>query len=85
MDLGLNPKGLRLDEQISLEYTNSFIEEKKSIEKKSFHFLDNEIINAYEESKNDPELQAQIVKESNEYEEKDNNVIHKKSYDRDER
>jgi AraC-like DNA-binding protein len=29
MDLGLNPKDLRIDEQIAIEYTNDFIEDKK--------------------------------------------------------
>ena len=43
MDLGLNPKDLRIDEQIAIEYTNDFIEDKKSIEKKDFHFLDKDI------------------------------------------
>jgi len=85
MDLGLNPKDLRLDEQISLEYTNDYLEDKKCIEKKSFHFLDNDIINAYEEAKSNPALQAQIVRESNKFEEKDSNMFNQKDYDREER
>ena len=51
MDLGLNPKDLRIDEQIAIEYTNDVINDKKSIEKKNFHFLDSEIIEAFDEAK----------------------------------
>ena len=65
MDIGLNPKDLRLDEQIAIEYTNSFIDDKKQYEKKNYHFLSEDIINAYNESKNNPELQSDVVRESN--------------------
>lgn len=75
MDLGLNPKDLRIDDQIAIEYTNEFIEDKKSIEKKNFHFLDSEIIDAFDESKNNPALQAQVVRESNRYEDRENNMF----------
>lgn len=75
MDLGLNPKDLRIDEQIAIEYTNDFIEDKKSIEKKNFHFLDSEIIDAFDEAKNNPALQAQVVRESNRYEEHENSMF----------
>lgn len=75
MDLGLNPKDLRIDEQIAIEYTNDFIEDKKSIEKKNFHFLDSEIIDAFDEAKNNPALQAQVVRESNRYEERENSMF----------
>ena len=65
IDLGINPKDLRLDEQIALEYTNSFISEKKNLEKKEFHLLDSDIVDTYIEAKNDPELHSRIIKESN--------------------
>ena len=68
MDIGLNPKDLRLDEQIALEYSNDFIEEKKSIEKKDFHFLEKNIIDAFDEVKNNTALQAQVVRDSNKIE-----------------
>lgn len=65
LDLGLNPKDLRINEQIALELTYDVFEDKKENEKKDFHFLDSEIVNAFEETKNNPNVQAQIVKESN--------------------
>ena len=72
MDIGLNPKDLRLDEQIAIEYTNSFIDDKKQYEKKNYHFLSEDIINAYNESKNNPELQSNVIRESNRVEGLDN-------------
>lgn len=82
MDLGLNPKDLRIDEQIAIEYTNEFIEDKKSLEKKNFHFLDSDIIEAFDEAKNNPALQAQIVRESNRHEERESDMFNKKDYER---
>ena len=81
MDIGLNPKDLRLDEQIALEYSNGFIEDKKIAEKKDFHFLDTDIVSSFEEAKNNPALQAQIVRESNKYEDRENNMFKAKEYD----
>lgn len=77
MDLGLNPKDLRIDEQISIEFTNNYIEDKKNFDKKNFHFLSEEIINSYEESKNDPQLQSAIIRQSNEVEFRDSNNSHR--------
>ncbi len=82
MDLGLNPKDLRIDEQIAIEYTNEFVENKKNYEKKNYHFLDSDIIDAYNEAKNDPTLQAQVVRESNRYEERESDMFNKKDYER---
>ena len=50
MDMGLNPKDLRIDEQIAIEYTNDYIEDKKSMEKKNFHFLSEDIVQSFDES-----------------------------------
>ena len=72
MDLGLNPKDLRIDEQIAIEYTNDFIEDKKNYEKKNYHFLSEDIVETFNEAKNNPELQSSIIKESNRVEEIDN-------------
>ena len=85
MDLGLNPKDLRIDEQIAIEYTNDFIEDKKSIEKKDFHFLDKDIVESFNEAKNNPALQAQVVRESNKFEEREDSMFNQKDYDRNER
>lgn len=45
-DIGLKTKDLRIDEQIAIEYTNSFIEDKQSFKKKNIHFLSEDIVNA---------------------------------------
>lgn len=71
LDLDLNPKDLRVDEQIALEYTYEFINQKKAAERKEYHFLSEDIIDAYEDSKNDSRLQANIVRESNRYDDID--------------
>lgn len=85
MDMGLNPKDLRIDEQIAIEYTNSFIEDKKNYEKKNFHFLSEDIVKSYDEAKNDPNLQATVVRESNRFEERENSMFEHKNYDREDR
>ena len=85
MDIGLNPKDLRIDEQIAIEYTNTFIEDKKNFEKKNFHFLSEDIVKSYDEAKNDPNLQAEVVRESNKFEDRENSMFEHKNYDREER
>lgn len=68
MDIGLNPKDLRINEQIAIEYTDSFINDKKNYEKKNFHFLSSDIIEAYDEAKSDTRLQTIVVRDSNKLE-----------------
>ena len=86
MDLGINPKDLRINEQIAIECTNNFIEDKKNFEKKKFHFLSDDIVNAFEESKNDPNLQSEFVKASNFLEDREDNMLKRKSdFDREDR
>lgn len=85
MDLGLNPKDLRLNEQIAIEYTYEFMQEKKDYEKKNFHFLNQDIVEAYENSKNDPSLQANIIRESNNFEDREYEDYHKNNFDMNER
>lgn len=77
MDLGLNPKDLRIDEQISIEFANNYIEEKKNFDKKNFHFLSEDIITSYEESKNDPQLQSAVIRQSNDIEFRESNNSHR--------
>ena len=71
MDMGINPKDLRTNEQIALEYTNSYVEDTKQAKKKDYHFLSERIVDAYEDFKNNPRLQSEIVRELNKYEEQD--------------
>ena len=77
LDLGLNPKDLRIDEVIALEYTNNFIDDKKNYEKKKFHFLSEDIIDTYDEVRNDPEIQASYIRASDNLEEKEYKNIDK--------
>lgn len=85
MDMGLNPKDLRINEQIAIEYTNGYIEDKKNFEKKNYHFLSEDIVRAYDEAKNDPILQAEVVRESNKFEEREDSMFQNKNYNREER
>lgn len=69
LDQNLNPKDLRIDEQIAIEYSYDFIKEKESSEKKNFHFLDSEIVENFNDLKNDEQLHAKVIDFSNEREE----------------
>lgn len=68
IDLGLNPKDLRINEQIALEYTNEFLNERKQVLKKDNHILDQSIIDFYNDTKDNPNIQSHAVKESNKLE-----------------
>lgn len=85
MDVGLNPKDLRINEQIAIEYANGYIEDKKNFEKKNYHFLSEDIVRAYDEAKNDPIIQAEVVRESNKFEDRENFMFQNKDYERSER
>jgi hypothetical protein len=82
LDMGLNPKDLRINEQISLAYTYDYMEDKEKQEKKEFHLLNQEIVEVFKGSLEDPNLQSQAVRFSNMLEEKENNF---KKEDRGER
>lgn len=71
MDMGINPKDLRIDDQIALTYTNDYMEDKKKEEKKDYHFLSEDIVEVYNEAKSNPRLQSEAVKISNMLEERD--------------
>ena len=75
MDIGLNPKDLRINEQIAIEYIDSFINDKKNYEKKNFHFLSSDIIEAYDEAKSDTRLQTMVVRDSNKLEDIENSMF----------
>lgn len=65
MDMGVNPKDLRIDEQIAIKVIGEYIDNKKATEKKNFHMLSDDIVQTFNEAKNDPELQSSIIRESN--------------------
>lgn len=71
LDMGINPKDLRINEQIAITYTHDFIEDKQRIEKKEFHFLNQDIVNFFNETKDNPEIQAAAVSMSNEVEQQE--------------
>lgn len=61
IDLGINPKDLRVNEQIALGYTYNFLDDKQKAEKKNFHLLNQDIVDAFNESKDSPIIQAQAL------------------------
>ena len=86
MDMGINPKDLRINEQIAITYTYDFMCNKQKEEKKDFHFLNQDIAEAYQESKNNQDLQAYAVRTSNILEEQENNNVNRNRHpDRDDR
>ena len=78
MDMGLNPKDLRINEHIAITYTNDYIDEKQKTEKKNFHMLSEDIVSNFEYAKSDPRLQSDVIRFSNSIENRDR-------HDRDER
>lgn len=71
LDLGINPKDLRVDEQIALAYTYDYMDDKQKAEKKNFHLLSSDIVDTFNNSKENPVLQAQAIEYSNETDEKE--------------
>ena len=47
--------------------------------------LDKDIVDSFNEAKNNPALQAQVVRESNKFEEREDSMFNQKDYDRNER
>lgn len=83
MDLGLNPKDMRIDDQIALNYTNDYLADRIRLEKKEFHFLDEEIISVYESAKSDPNLQTGVIRESNRFDDYEDRMFSSKdNYER---
>lgn len=78
MDMGLNPKDLRINEQIAITYTNDYIDEKQKTEKKNFHMLSEDIVSNFEYAKSDPRIQSDVIRFSN-------NIENRDRHDRDER
>lgn len=72
IDQGLNPKDLRVNEQIALTYTYEYMNDKQKELKKDYHFLSEDISDTFIESKNNPRLQSEVIKYSNMLDEKDN-------------
>ena len=71
IDNNLNPKDLRLSEQIALNHTYDYVEEKQLSEKKEFHFFNQDISSEYDRAINDSDIQAEAMKLSNFIEEQE--------------
>ncbi len=65
IDNNINPKDLRLSEQIAVNHTYDYIQEKQRTEKKEFHFFNQEISNEYHKAITDPNIQAEAMEISN--------------------
>ena len=59
---------MRIEEQIALNYASDVVVERQAQLKKDFHFLNEEIVDAYRYGKEDRFIQSQSVRESNELE-----------------
>ena len=71
LDMGLNPKDLRVDEQIALAFTYDYMDDKQKVEKKNFHLLDQDIVDTFNNSKDSPIIQADAINNSNDYNDMD--------------
>ncbi len=65
MDNNLNPKDLRMPEQIAMNHTYDYIEEKQIQERKQFRFFNQNITNEYQRAISDPSIQAEYMELSN--------------------
>lgn len=74
LDQGINPKDLRVNEQIALTYTYEYMNEKQKELKKDYHFLSEDISDTFSESKNNPRLQSEIIKYSNMLDKRDSSI-----------
>lgn len=77
LDLGINPKDLRVNEQIALGYTYNFLDDKKKAEKKNFHLLNQDIVDAFNNSMDNPIIQAKALKFTEDevnYDDKDDGI-----------
>lgn len=65
IDNNLNPKDLRIPEQIAINHTYNYIQQKQKIEKKEFHFFNQDISNEYNRAISDSNIQAEAMEISN--------------------
>lgn len=69
LDVGINPKDLRMDEQLALALTYDYMDDKQKTEKKNFHLLNQDIVDTYNKSKENPIKKFRIMEGSREIEE----------------
>ena len=70
MDMNLKPNDLRIDEQIAMAMTYDCIGRMQKENKKNFHFLSEEITGAFSEIKENPDIQREVIKTSQAYDNK---------------
>lgn len=70
IDMGINPKDLRINEQIAISYTYDYMDDKQKQGKKNFHLLSQDIVDIYNKTKENPIIQAQAIKMTDEYNER---------------
>lgn len=71
LDMGINPKDLRINEQVAISLTYDYVQDRQRLEKKDFHFLNQDVVDMYKETLENPEIQAQAVAISNDIEEQE--------------
>lgn len=65
LEKGLKPTDLRINEDLALRLVSDMLDDRRNKDKKGFHLIDSEILDCFEDMKNDPSIHAQILKESN--------------------
>ena len=75
IDMGINPKDLRVDEQIAISFTDDYMEDKQKQEKKNFHLLSQDIVDTYNESKENPMIQARAIEFTDDVDKQQNDDI----------
>ena len=68
IDNNLNPKDLRIPEQIAIGYTYDYIQDKQRVEKKEFRFFNQDITDEFNKTISDPNIQAEAMELSNHFE-----------------
>ena len=65
LEKGLKPTDLRINEDLALRLVSEMLDDKRNKDKKNFHLLDSDILEYFDEMKNDPSIHAQILRETN--------------------
>ena len=71
LEKGLKPTDLRINEDLALRLVSEMLDDKRNKDKKNFHLLDSDILEYFDEMKNDPSIHAQILRETNSMERDD--------------
>lgn len=61
LDMGLKPSEMRVDERIALSVTNDMLDDLSKVKKKDFHLIDGNILDYFENAKNNPEIQVAFL------------------------